>query len=268
MAMPIESERGLATSRRRAIDVRALGGTRILSTGSIIAGLAIWSFVSGGTSSFILASPAAVAANLYDGFLSLELPLLLLNSLGHLVVGLAISIALSFPLGFAMGRNRVVSDIVSPVIDAIYAVPIVAFVPFLIVWFGLMFEARVALVVLMCIFDMTIIVAAGFRDIDRNLIEVGRSFGAGPWKRFLYVLFPASVPFLFTALRIGTVRAVNAMITAELFFAAVNLGAYMKNASNRFDSASLLAVLVILCGLGLGLQSLIRMFQRRWPAAR
>jgi len=59
------------------------------------------------------------------------------------------------------------------------------------------------------------------------------------------------------------VRAVIAMITAELFFAAVNLGAYMQAAANRFDSAGLLAVLAILAGLGLAAQEGIKALEAR-----
>jgi len=56
-------------------------------------------------------------------------------------------------------------------------------------------------------------------------------------------MLPASLPFVFAALRVGLVRAINAMITAELFLAAVNLGALMKHSAQRFDTAGLLAAL-------------------------
>jgi ABC-type nitrate/sulfonate/bicarbonate transport system permease component len=103
----------------------------------------------------------------------------------------------------------------------------------------------------MCVFDILVTVSAGARNVERNLIDVGRAFGAERWQLFRKVLLPASLPFLFTALRIGLVRAVIALITAELFFAAVNLGKYMQAAQNRFDSAGLLAVLTILAVVGL-----------------
>jgi NitT/TauT family transport system permease protein len=149
------------------------------------------------------------------------------------------------------------------VVNALYAIPTVAFVPFLIIWFGLFFPGRTALVFLMCVFDMLVAVSAGARNVDPALINVGRSFGASRWQVFGKVLLPASLPFVFTALRIGLVRAVNAMITAELFFAAVNLGAYMQKAQNRFDSAGLLAVLTILCLLGLAVQEGIKALEAR-----
>ena len=70
-----------------------------------------------------------------------------------------------------------------PVINAIYAIPPVAFVPFLIIWFGLFLEARVALVFLMSFFDMLVIVIAGARDVRGALVDVGRSFGASHRQR-------------------------------------------------------------------------------------
>jgi len=64
-------------------------------------------------------------------------------------------------------------------------------------------------------------------------------------------------------LRVGAVRALNGMITAELFFAAVNLGAAMKRSASEFDSAGVLAILVALCIAGLGVQELLRWLESR-----
>lgn len=232
--------------------------------GSILGGLVIWEIATRGVSKFVLSPPSAVVLDLIKGSINLELPSLLLRSLGHMVPGYLLAAAVAIPLGFLIGRSRSAQRMFDPVINAVFAIPSVAFVPFIIIWFGLFFEARVALVFLMCVFDMLIIVSAGARNVDRSLIEVGRSFGASRFMLWRLVLLPASLPFLFTAARIGLVRAVNAMITAELFFAAVNLGAYMKAATNRFDSAAVLAVLVILCTLGLLLQEMIRACETRF----
>jgi ABC-type nitrate/sulfonate/bicarbonate transport system permease component len=71
------------------------------------------------------------------------------------------------------------------------------------------------------------------------------------------------LPFLFAALRVGSARAINGMITAELFFAAVNLGAIMKRATQNFDSATVLSVVILVCVLGLLAQSAIALLERR-----
>lgn len=241
-------------------------GTRsfgFLYVASIAGGLLIWQIVAQGYSTFVLAPPLDVAGRLWGLTTSGELPVALWNSLQHMALGFAIACAIAIPLGMLMGRIRFVHDLVDPIVNLVYAVPSVAWVPFIMIWFGLYFEARVALVVMMCVFDMIIVVSTGARNADRRLVNVGRSFGANPWQRTRLVLLPESLPFLFTALRIGVVRAVNAMITAELFLAAVNLGQIMKQAAVRLDSAAVLGVLAVLCLLGLVLQEILLMIERR-----
>lgn len=238
---------------------------------SIIGGLLVWEAGSRAVPNLVLAPPSQVVAHIIRGSITLELPTLLAYSLGHMALGFLLAAAVSIPLGFLIGRNDWARRMFDPVINALFAIPSVAFVPFLIIWFGLFFEARVALVFLMCVFDMLIAISAGARNVDRNLIDVGRSFGARRLQLWRKVLLPASLPFLFTATRIGMVRAVNAMITAELFFAAVYLGSYMKAATNRYDSAGVLAVILLLAVLGLLLQEGIRALETRllpWSVRR
>jgi NitT/TauT family transport system permease protein len=247
-------------SPRRHAPTRSRG---LLYGTSIVAGLAIWQWIAQGYDSFILASPTGVAARLVDLTASGVLPKALLNASGHMLLGFGISIAIALPLGFLMGRIRALHDLLDPLVNLLYAVPAIAWAPVIMIWFGLFFEARVALVVLMCTLDMLIVVSEGARNVDRRLLSVGRAFGAGPWQNARMVLWPASLPFVFAALRVGVVRAVNAMVTAELFLAAVNLGAIMKQASVRLDSAAVLGVLFVMSVLGLVLQELLLLLERR-----
>jgi ABC-type nitrate/sulfonate/bicarbonate transport system permease component len=237
--------------------------TAILYILSLAAGLLVWELVAAQFSKVVLSPPSVVARHLVVHTRSLLLPSLLVRSLGHAVAGFLLASAVALPLGFLMGRSEKAFHMFDPVVNAIYAIPTLAFVPFLIIWFGLFFEGRTALVFLMCVFDMLVAIAAGARNVEPGLINVGRSFAASRWQIARKILLPASLPFVFTALRIGVVRAVNGMITAELFFAAVNLGAYMQHAQNRFDSAGLLAVLTILCVLGLVAQEGVRGVEQR-----
>lgn len=235
----------------------------LVSAASIVAGLVIWQFVAMRYSSFVLAPPLAVLLRLWEMTVDGTLPRALGGALQHMVVGYVIACAIAMPLGMLMGRVRIVHDLLDPVVSLIYAVPSIAWAPFIMIWCGLYFEARVVLVVMMCVFDMIVIISAGAINADRKLLDVGRAFGANGWQRFRLVLLPESFPFLFTALRIGVVRAVNAMITAELFLAAVNLGSIMKQSAVRFDSAGVLGILAVLCLLGLTLQELLLIVERR-----
>lgn len=235
-----------------------------LYVASLFLGLAIWEIYARTLPGIVLAPPSSVVVRMIQGLLSGELSLALVNSLGALLLGYSLAIAVGVPLGFLIGRSKRVSETVEPVMTAIYAMPPVAFVPFLIIWFGLFFQARVALVFLMAIFEIVVTVATGMRTIEPGLIAVGRAFGASRLKLLRSVIFPSALPFLFTALRLGLVRAINGMITAELFFAAVNLGKVMKDAAARFDTSGLLAVILLLCLLGLLTQEMMKAIETRF----
>ncbi len=240
-----------------------LGKSWLAYSVSVLLGLGVWQLIALQLPGVIFASPIQVFGHLIDATLSGELPTLFAYSLRHMLLGLLLALVVAVPLGMLMGRNETVFHLFNPVVMGVFAIPSVAFVPFLIIWFGVFFEARVALVFVMCVFDILITVTAGARNIEPNIIQVGRSFGAGRRIMFLKVLLPASLPFLMTALRIGTIRAVNGMIAAELFFATVYLGAYMEDASALFDSAAMLSVVFLLAAFGLFVQELVK-----WAEAR
>jgi NitT/TauT family transport system permease protein len=249
--------RGLATL------VSAAVSPRVLYPLSVLGGLILWEILARRVSQAVLAPPTAVLARLLTEAGTGVLPLAFVRSLGALLLGFALAAAVAIPAGFLMGRSRAVSEAVDPILNAVYVIPPVAFVPFFIIWFGLFFPARVALVFVMCVFEMLVTIAAGVRDVSPEFIDVGRSFGARRAVLIGKVLFPASLPFLFAAFRIGLVRAINAVITAELFFAAVNLGAIMKQSAKNFDTAGLLGVIVVLSGFGLAVQEGLKVLEAR-----
>jgi ABC-type nitrate/sulfonate/bicarbonate transport system permease component len=246
--------------------LRGVPGGHLAPIASIAVGLLIWEIAAGGFSRFILAPPSAVAARFLDPAFAIPLATSLLSSLSHMVVGFALAFGIALPLGMLMGRSSRLNAMVDPVINALYAIPSVAFVPFLVIWLGLFYESRVALVFAMAFPDILVVIVGGARDIRRNLLNVGRSFGASRLQIARLVLLPAMMPFVMTAFRVGIARAINGMITAELFFAAVNLGAIMKQSAQQFDSAGVLAVIVVVCLLGLAAQWLARRIERRFLA--
>lgn len=226
-------------------------------------GLVVWELIASQLPDVVFASPSAVLMHIYEGTVSGELPRRFADSLQHMLLGLFLALVVAIPLGFLMGRNETAFLMFDPVVNAFFSIPSIAFVPFLIIWFGVFFEGRVSLVFVMCVFDILITVTAGARNIEPRYIQVAKAFAADSRMMFFKVMMPASYPFLMTALRIGTVRAVNAMITAELFFATVNLGEYMEDAAADFDAAGMLAVVFILAVFGLACQEGIKWAEGR-----
>jgi NitT/TauT family transport system permease protein len=234
---------------------------------SIAAGLGLWEAI-GRLSPPVLFAPASAAfLYLVQQTDSGVLPVAIGYSLLTLATGYVLAAIVALPLGFAMGRVAWVHELLHPVLTGIYAIPPAAFIPFLIVWFGLFTQSRIAIVVIMCFFEMLVITATGARAIDRRLLDVARSFAA-PQRRVLRaVLIPASLPFLFTALRIGLVRAVAGMITAELLLSPANLGKLLLDSAGRFNTAGMLAVIATVAMIGLAAQQLLRWLERhvlRW----
>lgn len=254
---------GLQTGRPLGSVGELLSHNQVISVLSIIVGLSIWQLAACHVSDLILPTPLAVLQRFTDPAWLARLLGALSGSLTQLGLGFGLSLVTAVPLGMVIGRSVTLTRMFEPLITALYAIPPVAFVPFLIIWFGLFVEARIALVFLMSFFDILVIVIAGARDVRRPLIDVGRSFGASYGQRFRLILLPALLPFFFAALRVGSARAINGMITAELFFAAVNLGAIMKHASQDFDSATALSVVLLICFLGLIAQSAITAIESR-----
>lgn len=243
--------------------MRARIGNRGLYAASILIGLVCWELIARDMPRVILPPPSIVLVRLVTDSLSGILLVALAKALPAMLIGSGLALAIGIPVGLLLGRSATLSAMFDPVINAVYTVPPVAFVPFFIVWFGLYLWARVALIFLMSIFEIIIAVETGVRDVRPQLIDVGRSFGAGGTTLAWKVLAPAISPFIFLAVRIGVVRGINAMITAELFFAAVNLGYLMNDDARRFDTAGVLSIIVLLALFGLVAQEALK-----WAEAR
>lgn len=260
---------GREASGHKAPATAKSGAARLLLSGyslsilSVVVVLLIWQWGSAQTSGLLLPPPRAVLGKFLDPVWFGTLMRALSQSLVQLALGFALTLIIAVPLGMVIGRYSVLREMFEPVINAIYAIPPVAFVPFLVIWFGLFFEARVALVFLMSFFDVLVVIIAGARDVRRPLIDVGRSFGASRLQQLHLIVLPSLLPFFIAALRVGSARAINGMITAELFFAAVNLGAMIKRSTQQFDTAAVLSIVLLICLLGLLAQSLVALIERR-----
>ena len=229
---------------------------------SIVLGLCIWEAAGRALPKALFAPPSAVIGRLAAMIADGSLPLALLGAVQHMLVGYLLAVVVAIPVGILVGRSAAVATAVEPVLNAIYAIPPVALVPFFVIWFGLYFEARVALVFAMCFFEILINVLQGVRNIDHGLLDAARSLDVRGFALDRKVVIAAAAPFIFTGLRVGIGRAVNAMITAELFFSAVNLGQMLKTSSNAFDTASVFAIIFVVSLFGLACQEGMRLVER------
>ena len=187
-----------------------------------------------------------------------------------LVIGFFVSVLVGVPLGLMMGRYRRLESFLEIYMTALLAVPMISFIPFLVIAFGLGLHSRVWIVFLFAFVIIVINTTAGVRNVDPTLTEMARSFGARESELFLKVILPAAMPMIMAGIRLGMGRAVLGMVTGEMILAAVGFGALLMTFSASFNSSALFATILTIVLLAVALLALIQYFDRRlmpWRAA-
>lgn len=138
--------------------------------------------------------------------------------------GFLAAILVAVPAGLAIGWNRIASGALDPTIQLLRPIPITAWLPFSIAVFGIKDLGAVFLIALGAFYPIVVNTAQGARDVERNLIRAALMMGAGRWTVLRRVVFPASLPSIFTGLRVGLGIAWTAVIVAEMVAVKSGLG--------------------------------------------
>ena len=230
---------------------------------SIVIFLAVWEFFGRRSDPILFTYPTAIGVAFWQLLVSGELIRQFAVSLGALVVGFVASLAFGVILGLAMGRSRITEAILEPHINALYATPQVALTPLLMMWLGLGFSVKVAVIFLFAFFPILINTAIGAKNVSASLVEVAQAYLA-PSRQILFkVICPAALPFVMAGVRIGIGRALVGMIVAELFTAITGLGAMLSLYGNIFETAKMFVVIMVLALMGVGLIHATQALERR-----
>jgi NitT/TauT family transport system permease protein len=186
----------------------------------------------------------------------------LLESLQPFVAGYALAIVIGVPLGLVTGRFRTVEAAIGIYITAGYAMPLVALVPLLVLWLGLGFKVKVAIIFLLSVFPICINTWLGVNAVPRTLIEVGKSFVASDWVILRRIILPATLPYIMAGIRLAVGRAVVAMVIAEFFTSISGLGAIIITSANNFDTATTFVPIIVIMLMAVGLNFLIGLVER------
>jgi ABC-type nitrate/sulfonate/bicarbonate transport system permease component len=213
--------------------------------------------------------PSAIAAAFWDLAQSGKLAAAMIESLQPFAAGYGLAIVFGIPLGLVIGRYRVAEAALGIYVTAGYAMPLVALVPLLVLWLGLGFAVKAAVVFLMSVFPICINTWLGVTAVPKSLIDVGKSFVAPDTVILRRIVLPATLPSIMAGIRLAVGRAVVAMVIAEFFTTISGLGAIIINAANSFDTATMFVPIVVLMVLAVGLTGLIGAVERRvapWQA--
>jgi ABC-type nitrate/sulfonate/bicarbonate transport system permease component len=231
--------------------------------------LGLWEFFGRDVNPVFGSYPSAIALAFVELVRTGQLGAALYESLRPFVVGYGVAIVVGVPLGLVIGRYRVLEAALGIYVTAGYAMPLVALVPLLILWLGLGFAVKAAVVFLMSVFPICINTWLGVTAVPKNLIEVGKSFVASDAVILRRIVLPATLPYIMAGIRLAVGRAVVAMVIAEFFTTISGLGAIIINSANNFDTATMFVPIMVLMVLAIGLNSLIGWVERRvapWQA--
>jgi NitT/TauT family transport system permease protein len=161
-----------------------------------------------------------------------------------------------------MGRFRAVEHFLDLYVNALMSAPTTAFVPVLILWFGLGVQSRIAVVFLFAVFVIIINTMTGVKQVDRVFVEMARSFGAREREVFFKILLPAAMPAIMAGVRIGMGRAVKGMVTAEMLLTLTGIGGMIMQYGSSFATDSLFAIILTILMVAMITMKLVQWVDR------
>jgi NitT/TauT family transport system permease protein len=238
--------------------------------GFVVAILIVWEATAPFISPIFFTSPSKIAIAFYETTVSGELPYFLAQSLEVMVYGLVTAIVVGIPLGIAMARIRWLDWALDLPINALYATPLVAVVPLLVLWFGIYLKAKIIVVFLFAVFPILINTYQGVRECDKGMLEVAQSFRSSEWRTWRDVLLPFAMPYIIAGLRLAIGRGLIGMIIAEFYTTISGLGFMITKYANVFAMDKTFVPVIVLMVLGVSLTTLLKWIGRRiapWSAA-
>ena len=190
-------------------------------------------------------------------------------SLTTLAAGFFLAVAIGIVIGLLMGRFRAVEHFLDLYVNVLMSAPTTAFVPVLIMWFGLGVESRIAVVFLFAVFVIIINTMTGVKQVD-SVLSKWRVPSAPRKKKFsLKIILPAAMPAIMAGVRLGMGRAVKGMVTAEMLLTLTGIGAMIMQYGSSFATDSLFAVILTILIIAMITMRAVQWLDRRltgWKA--
>jgi ABC-type nitrate/sulfonate/bicarbonate transport system permease component len=246
---------GPSLSRRRV--TWCLRGLSLLVT------LALWEWYGRHTNPILFTYPTAVAHAAAEMMIDGSLITALGQSLSVLSAGFALGTLVGIGLGLLAGRSPAVAALLDIPVTALYATPMVALVPLLVLWFGFGPSAKIVVVLLFTIFPVLINTMRGVREVDPRLVEVAHAFCSTEYRLWIDLVLPSALPFVMTGIRLAIGRALIAIIVAEFYTAISGLGYLIVSNAHAFQTARVFVPIVVLMTLGVVTTGVLEMAEAR-----
>ncbi|MDR5833903.1 ABC transporter permease [Caballeronia sp. LZ034LL] len=237
-------------------------------TGAVlIVAVALWQAISmaGVFPAFALPSPVAVwqafADILRNGYGGQSLIGDILISCFRIIVGFVGAVAIGVPIGLFMSRSKIVFDIIDPLLQFIRPVPPLAYIPLLVVWFGIGELPKAILILVGTIPVIIIGTMSGVKSTPPLRISVARTLGATNAQIFRRIVLPSAMPEIFTSMRVGIGVAWTCLVAAELIAASSGLGWLVQFAGQALQVAVVIVGIIVIGVIGYAMELVIRQLE-------
>lgn len=236
-----------------------------LGIAGIAAVLVLWWLItaSGSVNKLFLPSPQAVWSAGQQQWTSGILLKDALASIQRVFIGFALSAGLALPIGILMGTNPVVCRLLEPLMGLIRYMPAPAFIPLLIIYFGLEELPKVLLIFIGTFFFNTLMIMDSVKFVPRELVETARTLGGRTMPILIRVVAPFVAPQVLDTYRINMASAWNLVIVAELVAATEGLGKRISLAQRFLKTDEIFMGLIVIGLIGLVIDLGFRALMRR-----
>ncbi len=169
----------------------------------------------------------------------------------------------AIPAGIAMGVSRIARGIFDPPIEFYRPLPPLAYLPLIVIWFGIDETAKIVLIYLACFAPLAMAARAGVRSVSIEQINAAYSMGASRWQVIWHVVIPAAMPEILTGMRIAIGFGWTTLVAAEMVAATEGLGQMVLNASN-FLRTDVVIMGIIVIGVVAYMFDLLMRYVERW----
>ncbi len=184
-------------------------------------------------------------------------------SLTRIVIALLAAVLIGVPVGIAMGLNSTVRGILDPMIELYRPVPPLAYLPLMVIWFGIGETSKILLIYLAIFAPVAMSALAGVKSAQQVRIRAARSLGASRAQVLWLVILPGALPEILTGLRIGLGVGWSTLVAAELIAATRGLGFMVQSAGEFLATDVVLAGIAVIAIIAFLLELGLRALQRR-----
>lgn len=220
---------------------------------SLATPLSLWALFSyaGWVDAMFLPTPTAVLGSGWEMFTQDHLIVDVLVSCGRVLGGFMLAGVIGVPMGIAMGTFYSMESLFAPIVGTVRYMPVMAFVPLIIIWVGLGEASKVVIIFLGVVLYNAIMVADAVKFIPNEMINVAYTLGANRWEVLTRVIIPATFPSVLDTLRVNISGAWNYLVIAELVAAQSGLGFTIVQAQRFLQTEKVLFCIALIGLIGL-----------------